>query len=276
MGHIRIGNQTSFSALSLRVPFDFALAHDFDAFEWFPDRNKVGMGWSEADLTREQRAIIRRTALAHDISLSVHAPWWANPLDPEALDLLFKNIDLARDLGASLFNIHLYHDQGIPPYVRAIAPLIDRLASVHIKLSIENTPLTGPGDFEKLFSELVKDGLAGAEQVGMCLDLGHANLCDATRNDYLKFIDQLVPDVPIIHVHLHENYGDRDSHLTIFSGPADRDPSGIRGFLERMHRRRFSGCIILEQWPEPPTLLLNARNRLTEMIGKVQEFTSQP
>jgi sugar phosphate isomerase/epimerase len=269
MRRIRIGNQTAFSAPSLELPFEFAVAHGFDAFEWFPDRNESGMGWSETDLTEEQRAIIRDTALTQDISLSVHAPWWANPLNPEALGMLLKNIDFAQDIGASLFNIHLYHDQGMAAYVRAIAPVIDRLASVEIKLSIENTPITGPVDFEQLFGELEKHGLVGT-LVGMCLDLGHANLCAATRNDYLKFMDLLVPDIPLIHVHLHENYGDRDNHLTVFSGPAAKESSGIEGFLARMSRRGFSGCIILEQWPEPPSLLLSARQRLIEMIGRVE------
>jgi sugar phosphate isomerase/epimerase len=269
MRRIRIGNQTAFSASPLELPFDFAVAHGFDAFEWFPDRSESGAGWSEADLTGEHRTIIRETALTHDISLSVHAPWWANPLNPEALDILFQSIEFAQDIGASLFNIHLYHDRGMAAYVRAIAPMIDRLASLEMKLSIENTPLTGPEDFHQLFRELEATGFLGP-QVGMCLDLGHANLCAATRNGYLKFMDLIAPDIPIIHVHLHENYGDRDSHLTVFSGPAAMDSSGVQGFLERMSRRRFSGCIILEQWPEPPTLLVNARNRLLEMIGRVE------
>ncbi len=109
----------------------------------------------------------------------------------------------------------------------------------------------------------------------MCFDLGHANLCQATRNDYLKFLDRIEPHLPIIHVHLHENYGDQDNHLTLFTGPAGRDTSGIRTFLERLNQRRFSGCIILEQWPEPPRLLLDARNRLLMMLGEVQEATSR-
>ncbi len=101
MSHIRIGNQTASSAPALGMPFDFAVAHGFDAFEWFPDRKETGTGWAEADLTGEQRTSIRNRALAHDIRLSVHAPWWANPLNPEGLEILFKNIDFAQDIGAS-------------------------------------------------------------------------------------------------------------------------------------------------------------------------------
>jgi sugar phosphate isomerase/epimerase len=271
MGRIRIGNQTAFSASSVMAPFEFAVAHGFDAFEWFPDRSESGVGWTEADLAMEVRTAIRDTALAHDISLSVHAPWWANPLNPHALDVLFESVELAQDLGASLFNIHLHHDQGIASYVRAIVPMINRLASAHIKLAIENTPLTGPGDFNELFCQLERIGLTGPERVGMCFDLGHANLCQATRNDYLKFLDLIEPNVPIIHFHLHENYGDHDSHLALFTGPAGNDASGIHAFLERLNRRRFSGCMILEQWPEPPRLLLDARARLLMMLGEVRE-----
>ena len=264
---IRIGNQTAFSAPRIELPFEFAVEHGFDAFEWFPVRNEWGVGWTEDDLSKEKRALFKDTALAHDIALSVHAPWWANPLNKGSLEVLTKSVEFARDMGASLFNIHLYPDQGISSYAQAIAPVLDALTASHIRLSLENTPLTGPREFNELFSELDRMGRANPETVGMCLDVGHANLCRATRNDYLKFMDLIDPHIPVIHVHMHENHGDRDSHLTIFTGPAGGDVSGIEGFVARLNRRFFSGCIILEQWPEPPHLLIEARNRLIEIIG---------
>jgi hypothetical protein len=65
---------------------------------------------------------------------------------------------------------------------------------------------------------------------------------------------------------MHENYGDRDSHLPLFTGPAGENPEGIRGLLERLKVRGFTGSIILEQWPEPRWLLDLARERLSEML----------
>jgi len=268
---IRIGNQSSLSAPRIELPFEFAVENGLDAFEWFPDRNSSGAGWTEDDLSEEKRSVIKDTAFAHDIALSVHAPWWANPLANESLVILNKSMRFAQEIGASLFNIHLYRNQGIQHFVQAITPLLDTLALSHITLSIENTPLTGPEDFNELFSELDKAGLLEAGHIGMCLDLGHANLCQATLNDYLKFIDLLDSRIPVVHVHLHENYGDRDSHLTLFTGPSGRDTSGIEGFLRRLHSRCFSACIIFEQWPEPPGLLLDARNKLLAMIGGIWE-----
>ena len=100
----------------------------------------------------------------------------------------------------------------------------------------------------------------------MCLDPGHANLCRETLNDYLRFIDLLDPRIPIIHVHMHENHGDSDSHLPLFTGPARHNPSGIRGIIDRLSGRGFSGAIILEQWPRPRRMLHEARKRLAEML----------
>jgi sugar phosphate isomerase/epimerase len=265
-GRIRIGNQTSFSALSATQPFEYAVENGFDAFEWFPDKKESAVGWEKSDLDAETRRYIKNTALEHDICLSVHAPWQSNPLRPEVLELLFKDIEFAQDIGASLLNIHLYTDEGMVSYVQSIIPLVKRLAQVGIKLSIENTPLTGPEDFNELFGQLRNLGSDDTAHVGMCLDLGHANLCEATRNNYLKFVDLLDPQVPIIHVHIHENYGDYDSHLPLFTGPAGKDALAIEWLIERLKRRKFSGCIILEQWPQPPTLLNEVRKGLFDMI----------
>ena len=262
---IRIGNQTACWAATPREPFDYAVASGFDAFEWFPDKKPNG-GWDENNLDGAQRQDLRETARARGLRVSVHARWQANPLQPETYRLFEKDFELARDLGAVLVNIHLYHEKGISAYVEAIRPLVRRAAEAGLQLSIENTPHHPPEDFNELFAQLRRlEG--GVKNVGMCLDLGHANLCAATRNDYLQFVDRLAPHVPIIHLHLHENYGDTDSHLPLFTGPAGRDDSGIRGFLARMQQRNFSGSIIFEQWPHPPSLLIQARDRLLALLA---------
>jgi sugar phosphate isomerase/epimerase len=264
---IRIGNQTSFSATTILQPFEYAVDNGFDAFEWFPDRKRSGSGWTVNDMSEETRIIIRDTALAHDISLSVHAPNQMNPLRNETESFL-QAVRFAQDIGATLFNIHLYPYNGIAEYVEAIIPLIKHLTETGISLSIENTPDTGPHEFNELFRHLRSTGLIHTGNMGMCFDLGHANLYEETRNDYLKYIDMLDQLVPVIHIHMHENYGDSDSHLLIFTGPAGKDASGINGLFERMGKRNFSGSIILEQWPYPEGLLNEARTRLLDIIGK--------
>jgi phosphoglucan,water dikinase len=272
---IHIGNQTACWAATPREPFDYAVASGFDAFEWFPDKKPNG-GWDESDLDGAQRFSLRETACGRGIRVSVHARWQANPLQPASHALFEKDLELARDLGAVLLNIHLYHEQGISAYVQAIRPLIRRTAEAGLQLAIENTPHHAPEDFNELFAQLRRLDSPAVGRVGMCLDLGHANLCAATRNDYLQFVDRLAPQVPIIHLHLHENYGDADTHLPLFTGPAGRNDSGIRGLLTRLRQRQFAGSIILEQWPHPPSLLNQARDRLLRLLDTFPGGTGDP
>jgi sugar phosphate isomerase/epimerase len=261
---IRIGNQTAISAPSLLLPFEYAVQNGFDAFEWFPDKKGSGEGWSEEDLSRELRLRIRETAAEHDISLSVHASLEADPLDPASAAVFDRQIEFTRELGASLFNVHADLRAGIESFARAIALLRERLHGTGIRLSIENTPCDTPEVFNELFYRLRSQGRS--DLVGMCLDIGHANLCESTRNNYLRYIERLDRRVEIVHVHLHENYGDADSHLPLFTGPAGKDPSGIEGLIDWLVIRGFAGAIVFEQWPRPPELLKEARERFLVLL----------
>jgi phosphoglucan,water dikinase len=271
---IRIGNQTAFSAATPLEPFEFALAHGFDAFEWFGDKkvheDGTASGWDMGDMDDAMRKELRHLGKERDIRYSVHAPWQANPLWPEGNHRLLESLEFAVAIGAGIVNLHLYMDEGPEGYVHALQPVIRRAGELGLGISIENTPHTTPEDVNQTFTAL-RDLNGAAKQVGLCLDLGHANLCAPTRNDYIGYIDQLASDVPIIHLHVHENYGDADSHLTLFSGPAGDDDAGIRAFIRRLRRRRFSGAVILEQWPEPRDLLLQAERRLRPLLGRAGE-----
>ena len=268
--HIRIGNQTAFSAAEPMAPFDFALAQGFDAFEWFADKkeNEDGTwsGWDFADMAEKNRAQVKRAGKEKDILYTVHAPWQANPLQPQGLALLLKSLDFAGDIGADLVNLHLYTEEGVQVFLDRLAPIISYAAERGVRIALENTPITTPTDFREFFACLSGSELPG-EAVGMCLDIGHANLCDRTRNDFIRYLDELGTEVPIIHMHLHENYGDFDSHLPLFTGPARENDGGIRVLIERLKDRHYQGALILEVWPQPPELLTEAEQRLRPMLG---------
>jgi sugar phosphate isomerase/epimerase len=263
---LRIGNQSAFSANPLTLPFDFAVQNGFDAFEWFPDKQASGAGWLIGDISSSQRQNLRSRARDAGISLSVHAPIHAEPLRPGANKDLDDSLRLAVDLGAALLNIHFSVPRQVEEYAVAVQPLVQRCSISGVKLAIENVPGTSPEDFNRLFALLARSAPKGEPVVGMCLDVGHANLHAETRNDYIGYIDRLKPDVPIIHLHLHENHGDRDSHLVIFTGPAGQDPAGVRALLDRLAQRNYTGNVILEQWPQPPEMLVRARDRLLELV----------
>jgi sugar phosphate isomerase/epimerase len=268
---IRIGNQTAISCADPLEPFLFAVQNGFDAFEWFADKKEnadgTSAGWDESDMTADIRLRIRDTGAAHDVLFTVHAPWQANPLDADGIPLLIRSIDFARDIGADLVNLHLYMDAGPQGYSKALEPVLRHAAAAKLRVSIENTPQTTPDDFNQTFACLAELPAIPAGAVGMCLDIGHANLCLETHNNFIRYLDLLDVAVPIIHVHAHENRGDRDSHLTLFTGPSREDDAGVRTFIERLHRRGYHGAVILEQWPDPPQLLVEAAMRLRALLG---------
>src|SRR5215470_13001958 len=121
---IYIGNQTACWAKTPTEPFDYALSQNFNAFEWFPDK-KPGAGWDETDLSEALRQELREKAVAAGVRVSFHARWQANPLEQEAYPLIWKDLELAQELGAVVFNIHFFQEQGVAAFVKAIAPLIE-------------------------------------------------------------------------------------------------------------------------------------------------------
>jgi phosphoglucan,water dikinase len=263
---ILIGNQTSFSAASPMAPFEFAVANGFTAFEWFPDKKEDGQGFDLNDLTQKTRAGIKKNAKTHGMSMAVHAPWQASPLAPEGMTIFAESVRFAQDIGATLLNIHYDSDNHEAGFARALLPLITLTKQAGIRLAIENTVLTSPEEINGLFKKLNKLAAADIAHVGICFDMGHANLCSATRNDYIGYLDRLAGNIPIIHLHGHENFGDRDSHLPLFTGPAGDNGAGLTALLLRLAARNYNGSLILEQWPEPPTLLTEARDRIIKLI----------
>jgi len=264
---IRIGNQTNCNVMPVSASHDFALAQGFDAFEWFSDKGRAG--WCEDDCGPVARRRLRQTSREHDLLFSVHVPWAANPLEPSGAEAIRRSLDFAGDVGAGVVNIHLFMERGAEAFVAAVHPLLVYAHNVGVRLSVENTPSHSPDDFNAVFGLLAGIPEA-AGRVGMCLDMGHANLFPGTHHDYLAYVDRLGPQVPVIHWHAHENWGDRDSHLTLFTGPsAQYGDAGVRGLVERLLKRGFAGSVVLEQWPDPPDLLVQARDRLRRIFETI-------
>lgn len=268
--NLKIGNQTAYIAKSAFEPFEFALEHGFQAFEFFPDRGPAGnAGWDERGMSVDECEYIRRAAEACNVTLTVHAPLAYDPLRAPDDSRLGSAVEFAQAIGARLLNLHLDMTQGAEAFGRALMPALQASHRAGLKVALENTVWTGPEEFNAFFSWLKSSKARLTKHVGVCFDLGHANVCHATQNDYCGFLDRLQPEIPIIHLHLHENFGDRDSHLPLFTGPSRDHPAGIVGVLERLNARGFHGCAILEQWPQPPELLVEARDRLRLLLNAV-------
>lgn len=262
--NVRIGNQTSKHAPTW-LPYEFARNKGFGAFEFFSDRGRGG--WCEAETTQNQRAELRQAAITGNVWFSIHAPYLADPTTTDGAQAIRASIRFGGEVGARIVNLHLFPEHDARPYAESLLPLIREAAQANLRLSLENTPPTPPDHVNAVFGVLAAMPEASG-RVGMCLDSGHANLFPGTHNDYVRFVDLLGNHVPIIHWHAHENWGDRDSHLPLFTGPAGKDDRGIRGLVHRLLRRGFNGSVILEQWPNPPEQLVWTRDRLEQVFNE--------
>src|SRR5262249_47125187 len=235
----------------------------FDAFEWFSDKGRAG--WCEADMDSVERAELLRASKASGMLFSGHAPFAADPTTPAGADAIRRSIQFGGEVGAGVVNLHLFPEHGAKPFAESLRPLLKLAQTTEVRLSLENTPQTSPDHCNAVFGVLAAMPEATG-RVGMCLDSGHANLFAGTRHDVLRYVDLLGEHIPIIHWHAHENWGDRDSHLPLFTGPSARDNQGLGGLVQRLKRRGFAGSVVLEQWPQPPEVLVQTRQRLRQLL----------
>lgn len=261
---IRVGNQTNCNVAAQRT-FEFAVKNGFDAFEWFSDPGLVG--WCEDSMSDSEIACIKSISRQNDILCSVHAPWRADPTTRHGLAEILCSIRFAGKIGAGLVNFHMFPQYQPLTYAEAIRPLIEAATDENVRLSIENTCQSSPESFNAVFAILEKIPEA-VGQTGMCLDMGHANLFSETRNDYVKYVNRLSDHVPIIHWHAHENSGSTDDHTPLFRGPSAKDDGMLRQLIKILQKRRFCGSVVMEQWPNPPEILVSTRNSLLQLWNR--------
>jgi sugar phosphate isomerase/epimerase len=267
---IRVGNQTAFSAAHFMDPFYFAIEHRFDAFEWFPDTPEK-KGWEILDLDSKERAKIQKKAKENAIALSVHSPLSATPIHDAGKEKLKQALQLAKDLDAKLVVLHMDIKKGAKKFVQGLLEMEKNFLDFNVpKIAIENTKITSPQHLNDVFCELKNTQLS--PYFGICFDIGHANLFSQTHHDYVGYFKQIQDNVPLFHIHLHENRGDYDSHTPFFQGPSCRDESGIRELIHLWEKRNFEGNVIMEQWPTPQDILCYTRNYFLKCI---EQETSQ-
>ena len=268
---IVVGNQTALSAPRPLEPFRFALRHRFGAFEWFEDQ-RDGRGFAFAACDGACRERLRAIGARRGLYYSVHAALRSNVADPEDRALA-EAVAFASAIGAAVVVTHFPDTVPRGEIAAGLAAWAARAAAQALCLTVENTPATAPADLNTLFERAFPPapGPAAAPDpnhafAGVCFDMGHANLHPEWRNDYIGYLDQLATHAPLRHVHVHENHGDHDSHLPLFTGPAARSARGIHLLIDRLRSRGYRGALVMEQWPFPPHLLCEARDKLKLLL----------
>ncbi|MDD3594091.1 MAG: sugar phosphate isomerase/epimerase [Candidatus Gastranaerophilales bacterium] len=108
---------------------------------------------------------------------------------------------------------------------------IKDLESENITAVLENTFEYAPESTLQIIEGV------NSKNLKACLDLGHANINSPMPvNDWVEQLGD-----KLVHVHMHNNYGDADNHLSVLNGTID-----IKGFLDKLKEKNLNPNIVLE------------------------------
>jgi len=216
------------------------------------------------ELSKARVAKLNEIAKAKSIRYTVHAPFAdiniASPSKPilnTTVKRLEQSMSYARDLDAQLWVFHpgaktgissFYPNQDWKQNTETIRKLHETSEKLGLNTAIENLPerygfiMRNPEDFQRFYKE------TGLNDIGIVLDVGHANL----ENQTIPFLKKL-PD-KIVHMHISDNMGEHDQHLGIGNGNIDWNQ-----FAETLKEIAYDKNIIIEAIHNVPESLQKLR-----------------
>jgi sugar phosphate isomerase/epimerase len=201
-------------------------------------------------LNKQRVSMLKNIGESYCLRYSVHAPFAdiniASPSKPmlnAMIKRLKKSIISAHDLNAYVWIFH----PGLQTGISMFYPRMDWLQNEEtaqslfniandydVKIVIENVPepypflMKGVEDFKKFYDEIDED-------IGLVLDIGHANINGQIELFLKTFADR------IVHIHAHDNDGRNDQHLGIGYGNID-----WKNIADLMKRTSYDKVVIIE------------------------------
>lgn len=209
-------------------------------------------------LNRRRTRALKKIAHDFNLEFTVHAPFAdiniasPNPvLRRVMLKRLERSLVYAHELKCKQWVFHSGSRSGVSEFypnldwqinLRSVKTLCAISKKLGVEISIENTPepfgflVKHMKDFALFYSEL------GAEaDLGMTLDIGHAN----TADEIFGFIDEFTDK--IVHVHISDNEGKYDRHRGIGYGKIN-----WKAVANALKRRNYRGVIVCESVDHVP------------------------
>ena len=201
-------------------------------------------------LENERIKTLKKLVESKDLKLTLHSPFAGiniaapNPvLRKTILKLQKKSILHASQLGCQVWVFHpglrtgisfFYPDKDWQLNLESVRTLLKFARKHDVEIAIENVPEPYPflmknvEDFSRFYNEL-------GEDIGLTLDVAHANLNDEIQEFITHFSDKFV------HVHVSDNEGIHDSHLGIGYGNIEWER-----VAEMMKKVGYNNIVVLE------------------------------
>lgn len=232
---------------SLRYPF----SHMTEQLRTVDVRHVEVLDESYHALNSRRVKILKEISQSRGLNLSVHAPFVdVNIASPNSsfrrvvLKRLERSLRLASTLDATLWVFHSGLRTGVSHFhpeedwrlnLQSIRELLGAASEIGVRMTIENTPepfafiLKGVDDFARFYDDL------GDVDLGLTLDVGHANV----NGQIYEFVEEF--SGRLVHVHASDNDGTFDSHLGI--GEGNIDWNKVAASLKNINYR---GVVIVE------------------------------
>jgi sugar phosphate isomerase/epimerase len=230
----------------LSEPFSFLIKHLHEVDVHHVELIDEGLH----TLNSKRVKALRKVAQSRDLELTLHSPFAdiniASPtpvLRRTILKRLEKSISYASQLDCQLWIFHPGLKTGVSYFypgldwqinLESVRALL-RIARKHeVAIAIENVPEPHPflmknvQNFSRFYSEL-------GEDIGLVVDIAHANLNHQIEEFITKFSDK------IVHMHASDNNGLNDMHLGIGYGTVD-----WASVAKAVKTVEYSNVIILE------------------------------
>jgi len=201
-------------------------------------------------LNKQRVSTLKSIGKSYDLKYSVHTPFAdiniASPSKPilkAVLKRLEKSIFYANALNVYVWVFHPGLKTGVSMFYPDMdwlqnlktTRMLSKIASDYgVKIAVENVPEPYPflvksvEAFTKFYEEINED-------VGLVLDIGHANINGQIERFLTTFADK------IVHIHAHDNNGKSDQHLGI--GYGNIDWKNIANLLKRIS---YDKVVIIE------------------------------
>jgi sugar phosphate isomerase/epimerase len=182
-----------------------------------------------------------------NLQYSIHAPFMDVNIAAlqeksrlNSIEQIKSSIDLANEIGAEAVVVH----PGLAPFlankyfldtvyeyaIESIKELGEYGRDLGVMVTIENMPR-----FDGMLYQNMDDlnDLLVSLDMPMTLDIGHANHVGYSP-------DGMIFD-SIKHIHMHDNFGDDDAHLSFGEGSID-----LKGIVNRLEEKNYDGIYIIE------------------------------
>jgi sugar phosphate isomerase/epimerase len=180
---------------------------------------------------QQQMDSILSALASQSMNIVCHLPTFVSTADltdsirEASLLEMFNSLEVAAELGSQKVVLHPGHIGGMGIYVKetalahandSLVSIIDRAQALGLCVCLENMfprchSFFKPTDFDKIFQRFL--------DLKLTLDTGHANIDNPGGRRILEFIEKFGHRIG--HLHISDNFGERDDHLPVGAGKID-------------------------------------------------------